>query len=99
MDAKPCEHCAEMFVPVRSAATRFCSRKCIQAQYDAQYRLDNKERIAERKAQYQQDNKERIAERRAQYRLERLAEDPWYWRKKTRAKRRRQLKRQQEAAA
>ena len=117
MDAKPCEHCAEMFVPVRFATTRFCSHKCIAAQYRldnkeriaqyrldnkerlAQWRLDNKERIAQRTAQYRLDNKERKAERKAQYRLERLAEDPWYFRKQARAKRRRQLKRQQEAAA
>ena len=95
MDAKPCEHCAEMFVPVRFATTRFCSHKC-QA---AQYYQDNKERKAERYAQYYQDNKRRMAERMAQYRLDRLAEDPWYWKKKKRDQRRRQLKRQQEAAA
>ena len=99
MDPKPCERCSEMFVPVRFATTRFCSHKC-QA---AQYYQDNKERIAQRdvqrSAQYRLDNKERIAQRDVQYRLERLAEDPWYWRKKARAKRRRQLKRQQEAAA
>ncbi|MEI6283442.1 MAG: hypothetical protein WCP82_12130, partial [Alphaproteobacteria bacterium] len=64
MDAKPCEHCAEMFVPVRSAATRFCSQRCRHAQYHK----DNKEGIAEYGAQYHKDNKERIAEREAQYR-------------------------------
>jgi hypothetical protein len=80
MDAKPCEHCAEMFVPVKSAATRFCSPRC-------------------QKAQYRKDNAERIAEHKAQYRLERLAEDPYYFKRQRRTKRMRQLRRQQEAAS
>ena len=66
MDPKPCEHCAEMFVPVRFATTRFCSRKCTAAQYGAQYRQDNKERLAQYKAQWRLDNPEYQAQYRQQ---------------------------------
>ena len=88
MDPKSCEFCAEMFVPLRFAATRFCSQRCRSAQYrldnkehTAQYRLDNKERMA----QYYQDNKERFAKRKAQYHQdnrERIAKCYAQWQKK-----------------
>ena len=60
---KVCEYCGEVFEFVRSRK-RFCNEKCAKAKY----RIENKERIAERDKRYREEHKDEIAERGKKYR-------------------------------
>ncbi len=47
-----------------------CVNKCVAGRTDAEYRIDNKDKIAEVKKKYREENKDKIAEVKKKYREE-----------------------------